>query len=41
MMKDGRRRDVVRLGLLAEEWADRRAGLVAELAARGLLARGR
>lgn len=38
LVKDGRRRDVVRLGLLAEEWAERRGPLRAELVARGLIA---
>jgi UDP-4-amino-4,6-dideoxy-N-acetyl-beta-L-altrosamine N-acetyltransferase len=37
LIKDGRRRDVVRLGLLAPEWAERRAGVAAELRALGLL----
>jgi UDP-4-amino-4,6-dideoxy-N-acetyl-beta-L-altrosamine N-acetyltransferase len=40
MIKDGRRRDIVRLGLLAQEWAERRGRLTAELVARGLLVPG-
>lgn len=38
LIKDGRRRDVVRLGLLVEDWAERRGPLTAELVGRGLLA---
>lgn len=37
VVKDGARRDVVRLGLMAEEWAARRPVLTAELVATGLL----
>lgn len=38
LIKDGRRRDVVRLGLLVQDWAERRGGMTAELIGRGLLA---
>jgi UDP-4-amino-4,6-dideoxy-N-acetyl-beta-L-altrosamine N-acetyltransferase len=38
LIKDGRRRDVVCLGLLAQDWAQWRGGLIAELVGRGLLA---
>jgi UDP-4-amino-4,6-dideoxy-N-acetyl-beta-L-altrosamine N-acetyltransferase len=38
VIKDGVRRDVVRLGLLAAEWAARRPAVLAELSAAGLLA---
>ncbi len=39
LVKDGKRRDVVRLGLLEQDWVRRRGGLLAELTAAGLLAR--
>jgi UDP-4-amino-4,6-dideoxy-N-acetyl-beta-L-altrosamine N-acetyltransferase len=38
VVKEGVRRDVVRLALLATDWAARRAGLMAELVEAGLVA---